>query len=244
MIGTAISNKEARIAGDVALDPLHYKNPDLPRTRSELALPMISADRVLGAITVQSMVPNAFDENDIIVLQSVSDSLATAIVNANLFQQVQNSLKEVQAVHRQYILESWENVTARDQGLNYTYEKAPSAPDKVTSSLSRESNFEIPLVLRDQAIGQLIIETDRPTITPQEQAFIEAVTQQTALALENVRLVKETQRNAQQDRIISTISEELSLAMDVDSVLKTAVRELGRLPNVTEVSVHIEPDNH
>lgn len=243
LIGTAINNKEAHIAGDVALDPLHYKNPDLPRTRSELALPMVSADRVLGAITVQSMVPNAFDENDIIVLQGVADSLATALENANLFQQVQNSLEEVQAVHRQYILESWENVTARDQRLNYTYAKASNSPDKSTSSLSRERNFEIPLILRDQAIGHLVIETDRPTITPQEQSFIEAVTQQTALALENVRLVEETQRNARQDRIISTISEELSLAMDVDSVLKTAVRELGRLPNVAEVSVHIEPDN-
>jgi GAF domain-containing protein len=243
MIGNAISHQKSYISDDVALDSSHFKNPELPRTRSELAIPIISAELVVGAITVQSMAANAFDENDIIVLRGVADSLATALENAKLFQQVQKSLEDVRNLHRQYLLESWENVTARDQNLAYTYEKAPSSSDEEMSiTLPNQSQLEVPLILRNQAIGHLSIETDRPTITPQEQAFIEAITQQTALALENVRLVEETQRNAQQDRVISTISERLSLAMDVDNVLKTAVRELGRLPNVTEVSVHIEPD--
>lgn len=243
MIGNAIITKQAQISGDVALDPLHYKNPDLPRTRSELAIPIISTERVVGAITVQSMSADAFDENDIIVLQGVADSLATALENASLFQQVQNSLEDVRALHRRYLLESWENVTSRGQALGYTYEKAlPLSESSARTSLPRQSQLDVPLVLRDQTIGHLSVETDRPTITPQEQAFIEAITQQTALALENVRLVEETQRNAQQDRVISVISEKLSLAMDVESVLKTAVQELGQLPNVTEVSVHIEPN--
>jgi GAF domain-containing protein len=242
LIGNAISNKEPQVVGDVILDPNHFKNPDLPRTRSELAIPMISASRVVGAITVQSMTADAFDENDIIVFQSVADSLATALDNANLFQQAQKSLEEVQELHRQYLLESWENVTSRDQDISYTYENVATEAG-ISTSLPQLGQLEVPLLLRDQTIGHLSIETDRPTITPQEQAFIEAVTQQTALALENIRLVEETQRNAQQDRVISGISEKLSLAMDVDNVLKTAVRELGQLPNVTEVSIHIEADN-
>ena len=103
--------------------------------------------------------------------------------------------------------------------------------------------LELPLLLRDQAIGNLSIEADRTTLSPQEYAFIEAVTQQTVLALENIRLLEETQRTAQQDRIVNTISEQLSRTLDVEHVIKTAVRELGRLPNVSEVSIHIEPNS-
>jgi GAF domain-containing protein len=242
MIGYAISQKEPRIASDVGLEAYHFSNPDLPHTRSELALPMISAERVLGAITVQSIEADAFDEDDIVVYQGVADSLATALVNANLFQQVQTSLEEVQALHRQYLLESWGNiVTSSAQELKYTYEQEAHLPENVADTPLPPTSLELPLLLRDQAIGNLTIEADRTALTPHEHAFIEAVTQQTVLALENIRLVEETQRTAQQDRIVSTISEEFSRAMDVESVIKIAVLELSRLPNVTEVSVHIEP---
>ena len=241
MIGYAISQKEPRIASDVGFEAHHFSNPDLPLTRSELALPMLSAGRVLGAITVQSIESDAFDEDDIIVYQGVADSLATALVNANLFQQVQASLEEVQTLHRQYLLESWENVAFRTHELNYTYEKEAQPSDSIADTTLPPTALDVPLLLRDQAIGSLTIEADRTALTPQEHAFIEAVTQQTALALENIRLVEETQRTAHQDRVVSIISEELSRVMDVESVIRTAVRELGRLPNVAEVSVHIEP---
>lgn len=241
MIGYAISQRESRIASDVGLDAHHFDNPDLPDTRSELALPMVTAEKALGAITVQSTIPSAFDEDDIIVYQGVADSLATAIENAHLFQQVQTSLEEVQTLHRQYLLESWGSVTSQTQGLNYTYDKEAHPSDDVAYTNLPPTSLELPLLLRDQAIGNLSIEADRTALTPQEHTFIETVMQQTALALENIRLVEETQRTAQQDRVVSTISEELSQAMDVESVIKAAVQALGRLPNVTEVSVHIDP---
>ncbi len=241
MIGYAISQKEPRIASDISLEPYHFTNPNLPHTRSELALPMITADRVLGAITVQSLVANAFDEDDIVVYQGVADSLATALVNANLYQQVQSSLEEIHTLHRQYLLESWGNVTSRMGKLSYTYEKESHPSDGITNTILPPIAQNLPLLVRDVTIGNISIEADRSILTPQEQAFVEAVTQQTAQALENIRLVEETQRTAHQDRIVNSISEELSRAMDVESVIKTAVREIGRLPNITDVSVHIEP---
>lgn len=241
MIGYAISQKESRIASDVGLEAHHFDNPDLPLTRSELALPMIAAGKVLGAITVQSTISNAFDKDEIVVYQGVADSLATAITNANLFQQVQTSLEEVQSLHSQYLLESWGALTERMRGISYSYNQEDSQRENIANYNLTPAVHDFPLVLRDQIIGNLNIETNRAALTPHEKTLIEAVTQQTALALENVRLVEETQRNAQQDRVVNAISEELSRAMDVESVIKTAVQELGRLPAVAEVSVHIDP---
>ena len=54
MVGTAISQREARIALDVGAEPVRFNNPLLPYTRSEIALPLIAGERVLGALDVQS----------------------------------------------------------------------------------------------------------------------------------------------------------------------------------------------
>jgi len=242
MVGYAVSNREARIASDVEMETIRYANPYLPETRSELAIPMISGDRALGAITVQSAQPRAFDQDDIVVFQGIADSLAIALENARLFQQLQESLQEIQEVHRQYIRQSWMEVTDRTHGISYTYDRATTEKiSGIEQEIFQPSTMEVPLVLRDEPIGYLSLETARPTLTPQEMSFIESVAQQTALALENIRLVEETQRSAQQAYIISNLSDELSRAMDVERVLKIAVRELGRLPNISEATVHIDP---
>ena len=65
MIGDAVANKEARIALDVGEYAVHFKNPYLPDTRSEMALPLMVGDRVLGAVTVQSKEEAAFSKDDI-----------------------------------------------------------------------------------------------------------------------------------------------------------------------------------
>lgn len=176
MIGYAISQKEPRIASDFGLEAHHFDNPDLPDTRSELALPMVSGGKVLGAITVQSIESNAFDENEIIVYQGVADSLATAIENANLFQQVQSSLQEVQTLHNQYLLKSWGSFTEGSQGLSYSYNREDAQKDNIANFNLAPTTIDIPLVLRDQIIGNLNIETNKAALTPQEETLIEAVT--------------------------------------------------------------------
>jgi GAF domain-containing protein len=84
MIGAATGQRQARIALDVGDEPVHFKNPYLPRTRSEMALPLVVGDEVIGAVTVQSVEEAAFSDDDITVLQTMADQLAVAIHNANL----------------------------------------------------------------------------------------------------------------------------------------------------------------
>jgi PAS domain S-box-containing protein len=87
MIGWCIQRQMPRIALDVGKDAVHFNNPDLPDTRSELALPLVSRGQVLGAVTVQSKESAAFSEQDIAILQTMSDQVATTIANAQLFEQ-------------------------------------------------------------------------------------------------------------------------------------------------------------
>ncbi len=100
MIGWCIQNRQARIALDVGREAVRFQNPFLPDTHSEMALPLISRDEVIGALTVQSTEQGAFSAEDITLLQTMADQLANAIVNARLFAQTQKALSETEALYR------------------------------------------------------------------------------------------------------------------------------------------------
>jgi GAF domain-containing protein len=100
MIGWSIANKAPRIALDVGMDAVHFDNPLLPATRSEVALPLLVREDAIGAMTVQSAVESAFSQEDIAVLQVVTDLVAIAIQNARLHTRLSGYAEELeQRVH-------------------------------------------------------------------------------------------------------------------------------------------------
>lgn len=100
MIGWCIQNRQARIALDVGQEAVRFHNPYLPDTHSEMALPLISRDEVIGALTVQSVEQAAFSTEDITLLQTMADQLANAIENAILFEQTQEALAETENLYQ------------------------------------------------------------------------------------------------------------------------------------------------
>ncbi len=96
MIGAAIENRSGRIALDVGREAVFFRNPFLPKTRSEMALPLIAGDEVIGALTVQSEVEAAFSDDDITALQTMADQLGVAIANARLYRQNHDLLRQAE----------------------------------------------------------------------------------------------------------------------------------------------------
>jgi GAF domain-containing protein len=234
MIGICISSRSPRIALDVGREAVRFNNPLLPLTRSELALPIISRGLVVGALSVQSELPEAFDDNDILVLQGIADGLATAIENIRLVSELQQNLDELKSLNRNYLQEAWANVTQDQGAVSVTYE---------TNTAQNDSNHsvQIPIKLREQMIAWLSLDTEETNLSPEDMSFLDAITTQTALALENARLVQETQRKVVQEQKLNDISTRFSRSYDIENILKTAVEELGRLPKVSEVSVELVP---
>lgn len=103
MIGWSVFHRKARIALDVGQDAVRFKNPILPETRSEMALPLVSREEVIGALTVQSTERGAFSEEDITLLQTMADQLANAIANAHLFERVAQARQEAETRLRETI---------------------------------------------------------------------------------------------------------------------------------------------
>ncbi len=238
MIGWSVANRQPRIALDVGNERVRFNNPYLPETRSELALPILSRGESLGALTIQSNKPNAFDENDIRVLQGITDSLAIALDNSILFEKTQQSLEEIRSLNQAYLKRGWAEAAAFHGDLQFTYE------NKNNREHDASNLIQVPMILRDQVIGQISLETDKSSLSPDDLEFVEAVTTQTALALENARLIDETQRKAFQEETVSHLSVEFSRGLNIEEIITNAVKELSHLPAVSEVSIYLgAPEN-
>ncbi|MGC9395251.1 MAG: GAF domain-containing protein [Anaerolineae bacterium] len=108
MIGWSIANAEARVASRAEVDEVRVINPELPDTRSEAALPLRSRDQVLGALSVQSTQPDAFDEATLTVLQTLVDQVAIAIDNARLLAQAQEALEAERRAYGSQMRQDWD----------------------------------------------------------------------------------------------------------------------------------------
>lgn len=131
MIGASIYLRQARIALDVGEEAVHFKNPHLSRTRSEMALPLLVGDRALGAVTVQSIEGRAFSSDDITALQTMADQLAIAIRNAQLLEELKQAHDDLLRTRTYEAL-----ATATTEAVHWIGNKA--LPITITSRRMRE----------------------------------------------------------------------------------------------------------
>ncbi len=263
MIGDCVARGEARIALDVGEEAVRFKNPHLPHTHSEMALPLISRGRVIGAMSIQSERRAAFSEGDITALQTMADQIAVAIDNARLFAESQAAVEEVEAVQRRYIEEAWVEymrdravsgyeqsaygLKALQQELLPEVKQALEAqdvivrPDSAESGQEREATLVVPIMLRGQPIGALGLkgaEGERQW-NDDDVALAQALSQQLALAAENLRLIEETRRRATREELIGQITARMRRTLDLDMILQTATREMREVLNLAEAEVWI-----
>lgn len=88
LVGLCIANGEPKIALDVGDRAVIFNTPLITDIHSEMAVPLISRSKVIGAIAIQSRRVAAFSEQDIAIMRIVADQLANAIENARLYEQV------------------------------------------------------------------------------------------------------------------------------------------------------------
>ncbi|MEK6754142.1 MAG: ATP-binding protein [Chloroflexota bacterium] len=126
MIGSAILSQQAKIALDAEGEESRFKNPFLPNTRSEMALPLVVDSIALGALTVQSDQLNAFSEEDITSLQAMAEQVAIAINNAQLMNKLENANAEILRT------KTFEAIaTATGEAIHWVGNKAAPIPGSV-----------------------------------------------------------------------------------------------------------------
>jgi signal transduction histidine kinase/DNA-binding NarL/FixJ family response regulator len=126
MIGNSILSQQAQIALGSSKDNIRFKNPFLPNTRSEIALPLVFKSQSLGAVTVQSDEVNAFTEEDITSMQMMADQIAIAINNARSKQELEDASAELLRT------KTYEAIaTATGEAIHWVGNKAAPIPGSV-----------------------------------------------------------------------------------------------------------------
>lgn len=256
MVGTSISGRTPRVAFDVGTEAVRFNNPLLPETRSEIALPLIAGNRVLGALDAQSTEEAAFSDQVIVTLQSMANQIAVALENARLYQESQRQINEINRLNQVYLRRRWgQESRSVDQTLHLTEEGIvltdeiviPGLEEAVrlrSPQITREngrSSLTVPLVLRNEVIGLVSLQEPGHEWTEAEIIVVQETLRQATIALENVRLVEETEARVQQEQMINRMTDEIRASVDVESILENTLMALGRELNIDTASIQLRP---
>jgi signal transduction histidine kinase len=199
MISAAILSGEARITLDVDTEKAWAPNSLLPKTRSEMALPLIIQNKAIGALTVQSEEENAFSEEDISSLQMMADQLAVAINNARLLLDLDKANQELVRT------KTFETIaTATGEMVHWVGNKA--APIPACVSRTREDIGRFLYIA-----AELLAQTGQPTDEPLAQLIVEAAEQ---LQRRQPDLVHDVERLKKKSR------DKVRRMLDIESVLE------------------------
>lgn len=237
IVGYAATQKKPRIALDVGTDAAFFNNPDLPLTRSEVALPLLIRNKVLGVLDIQSDRPQAFSMDDIDVLQTLSDQIAIAIENARLLDETQAAIMQLEALTSIRTHEAWVQ-KLQEHGRAFTYTPLGLRAEKIPQN--KDNTISTPIILRGRKIGNIsIARKGDGKWSRLDEGLLDEVASQVGLAVDNIRLLEEATQRAQQEQTVGKLAAQFSQSLDLDTLLQTAARELGQLPDVSEVSVVI-----
>ena len=245
MIGWCIENAQARIALQAGEDPVRLATPDLPETRSEAAIPLRSRGQVLGAISVQSRQPAAFDPETIAVFQTMADQVAIAIDNTRLLAESQKALDSIQQAYGRLSHQAWlQRLKAEPLAFRKDARGLARLEARHPAPSAQDGSLSIPIRTRGQTIGVIQLEKT-PTQagparwTPEEAALLETIADQLGATLDAARLFQETQQQAERERLVGEITTNMRATLDIDNVLQTAARELLNALDLAEVEVRI-----
>ncbi len=200
MIGNAILKQQAQIASDAAGEMSRFKNPYLPDTRSEMALPLVAKSEALGALTVQSDKLNAFSEEDITSLQVMADHIAIALSNAQLLDKLTDANAELLRT------KTYEAIaTATGEAIHWVGNKAAPIPGSI-KRVREDLNYLLAL------IGQL---DESAWENASLRAAVQTVREEAELVGVDLKAVLEEMSTMKPNRLSALVSVE-SLIEDLD----------------------------
>jgi GAF domain-containing protein len=263
VVGFAAQTGRPRIALDVGEDAVFFNNPDLPETRSEVALPLKSRGRTMGVLDVQSTEAGAFSGEDLEVLTALANQVSIALENARLLTEARAAYKQMEEVYNEFTRVEWSRTISQMEQLGFRYQNgriemlqnelqnpevfSAVQSGKVVANQGDErgnnlATVAVPVKLRGEVIGILYIESADPQKEwhEEEVSLFQAVAERAAFAMENARLFQDARRRAAKERLISEATARISSAFNVENILQTTAEELERVLGGSEISIQFQ----
>ncbi|MGD8790980.1 MAG: GAF domain-containing protein [Anaerolineae bacterium] len=261
MVGWCTAQAQARIIQDVQGEDGDVKagrvdHPLVPQTRSEAALPLLARGRVLGALSLQSDRPGAFDPDTVAVLQTIVDQIAVAMDNVRLIASSQQALEAARRAYGESTRQAWAEMLRGRGGWGYRFEGADVTPlegkGPVETAGDRPvTEVDIPLKIRGEVVGVLNFQkdgnqSDRPDArapgeawTADEIRLLERMVEQMGLALESARLYQDTQSRATRERLIGEVATRMRESLEMGTLLRTAASEMRQALDLDDLVIRL-----
>ncbi|MCC6905797.1 MAG: GAF domain-containing protein, partial [Anaerolineae bacterium] len=245
VIGQVTERGEPVLARDTDTSVVHRRNELLPDTRAELAIPLRIGDQIIGALDIQSITPDAFDEATISVLQTVADQLAVAIRNAQLFQEKEGLLSASVQLTQMLTRDSWDAYQRKAiEGAAFQYDLSDVRRVEGGEGANGHDLTTMPISLRGEVIGKLELATpEGREFSEEEKGLVDEVLGRVALALDNARLFEQTQQSLTETNRLYAASQRIAEASSPDD-LAQRLMELCQVSAVDQALITIVEGRH
>ncbi|HBY07911.1 MAG TPA: hypothetical protein DEH22_09070 [Chloroflexi bacterium] len=245
----------ARIVYDISKEDQFVAKPHLPLSRSVAALPLWARDEIIGVLNIHDTRADAFDDENISVLQTLADQIAIAIYNTRLLQQSQENLEAVNRAYGELSSKAWNQFLMYEPDINFI--STPFSEQQIrTADWSPEMSetyrvgqitqhgdktIHIPIILRDQTLGVVRLQKREGTgsWSEDEIELMDTLVDQLETALETARLYTDTQRQGQRERLTHEVTDKLHRSMDMDALMQTLLQEISNALGVSEAFVQL-----
>lgn len=245
IVGQVAASGQSIVVSNTELSDIHKPNPLLPETRSELAVPLVVENVVLGVLDMQDGTAHKFTKENVTVFEAMATQLAIAIDGARQWTAAQESQKRAEQILRQLTRDAWGKVLADEYHatkIRYAYNLSTLSAVKNPMPPS-ESDVHVPIEIQGQTMGYLSLKLpEGQSETGDETLILEAVSQQLAQKIENLRLFEDTQRNAWRNQVIGETTSKVWSSAEVETVMKSAIEALGNELDASDVVIRLGRD--
>ncbi|CAG1015101.1 Methyl-accepting chemotaxis protein McpB [Anaerolineales bacterium] len=194
--GRAAAEKKSVVISDTTASATFKPNPLLPGTRSEMAVPLLVGDRVVGVLDMQSEHAGSLNQETLPAFEALAGQLAIAIQNANLLEEAKQARAEVEAQARRLSRSNWAeylDAVHNPEEIGFAFEQNQIVPLTQEQAVG-ENATTAPIAVTGETLGNLVVELEGESPIARTEELVNTVAAQVAQHIENLRLLDSAER--------------------------------------------------
>jgi len=197
--GRAAIEKNSVVIADTLKSITFKPNSLLPETHSEMAVPLMVGDTVVGVLDMQSKYVDALNKDVLPAFEALAGQIAIAIQNSNFLAETQQARAEVEAQARRLVRRNWEEYMdginePEQKGFIFENERVSPLKEREDIVAAGENAVVAPIAVTGEALGSLIVELEEQTSQTRSNELIDAVARQVSQQIESLRLLESAER--------------------------------------------------
>lgn len=198
--GRAAIEKQSVVISDTASSATFKPNPLLPDTRSEMAVPLMIGETVVGVLDMQSRETNQLNKEGLSAFEALAGQLAIAIQNATLLAQTDQARAEVEGQARRQSRSNWKDyldAIHKPEKIGFVYEKNMVTPISMVGQSQlpvSDNSLSAPIEVVGESFGNIVVELEGQPRISLTAELVNTVARQMAQQIENLRLLENAER--------------------------------------------------